>query len=102
MGSAWTELFSTCQRIGLELDGIGNDSDAYLSAAVCHLGSAACGVAGDNGRAKQKVACSCQVGSTGIVVQDLCTIRTQPSRRGCSGLWFARLAVFVAHGFLVL
>ena len=43
---------------------------------------------------KAKVACSCQAGNTGTVVQDLCTIRAQPSRRGRSGLWLTKVGCF--------
>ena len=51
-GSACPEFFSTCQ-----------------------LGMARGRVASDSGRAKQRSHALCQVGSTGIVVLDLCTIR---------------------------
>ena len=68
----------------------------FLDLPKLRMGTAGGRVASDSGRAKQRSHALCQVGSTGTVVQDVCTVRTLGAWRsfGCMILLLVDRSMF--------
>ena len=95
-------VFLDVPKIRSEMAGISNDSRAYqMQCAILAVFFFWWGCQGQR-PSNAKVACSYHVGNTGPVVQDLCMIRTQSSRRGRSEFWLAWVGcLFFVYDFFV-